>query len=83
MTEPELVSASNKLKTSLKEMNLAEFCDAKLATLRNERDKSKVWQFIEASFGENCDQKFLKLLGINLEELSGQLSCDKTCRRIC
>ena len=52
VTEPELVSASNKLKTSLKEMNLAEFCDAKLATLRNERDKSKVWQFIEASFGK-------------------------------
>ena len=65
VTEPELISASNKLKTSLKEGNLAEFCDAKLATLSNERDKAKVWQFIEASFGKNCDQQF------NLEELSG------------
>ena len=73
VTEPELVSASNKLETSLKEGNLAEFCDAKLATLGNDGDKAKLWQFIGASFGENCDQQFIKLLGINLEELSGQL----------
>jgi len=73
VTEPELVSASNKLETSLKEGNLAEFCDAKLATLGNVGDKAKLWQFIGASFGENCDQQFIKLLGINLEELSGQL----------
>ena len=33
--EPELVSASNQLETSLNDGNLA--CDAKLATLGNER----------------------------------------------
>jgi len=73
VTEPQLVEASSKLETSLKEGNLAEFCDAKLATLGNEGDKAKLWQFIGASFGENCDQQFIKLLGINLDELSGQL----------
>jgi len=73
VTEPELVEASSKLETSLREGNLGDFCQAKLATLGEDGDKSKLWQFIGASFGENCDQQFLKLLGINLDELSSQL----------
>jgi len=73
VTEPQLVEASAKLETSLKEGNLAEFCEAKLATLGDDGDKARLWQFIGASFGQNCDQEFIKLLGINLEELSDQL----------
>ena len=67
------MEASSKLETSLKEGNLGEFCEAKLATLGDDGDKAKLWQFIGASFGENCDQQFIKLLGINLEELSSQM----------
>jgi len=71
VTEPELVEASTKLETSLREGNLAEYVQAKLVGM--EGDKAKLWQFIGASFGDNCDQEFLKLLGIDLVELSSQM----------
>ena len=32
-----------------------------------------MWQFIGASFGENCDKQFIELLGFNLDELCSQL----------
>ena len=73
VTEPELVEASSKLEISLREGNLGDFCQAKLATLGEDGDKKKLWQFIGASFGENCDKQFIELLGFNLDELCSQL----------
>ena len=72
VTEAELVQSSARLETSLSEGNFQEFCQAKLAAA-GPSEKAKIWQFIEASFEDQCDQKFLSLLGIQLEELSGQL----------
>ena len=73
VTEPELVEASSKLEISLREGNLRDFCQAKLATLGEDGDKAKLWQFIGSSFGENCDKQFIELLGFNLDELCSQL----------
>ena len=72
VTEPGLVESSSKLETSLSEGNYEEFCQAKLGSLDDE-DKSKIWQFIGASFKDQVDQEFLSLLGIELTELSSQL----------
>ena len=72
VTEPALVDSSLKLETSLSEGNFQEFCQAKLVS-PGSSDKAKVWQFIEASFGQQCDQQFLNLLGIQLGELTTQL----------
>jgi len=72
ITEPQLVDASLKLETSLSEGNYQEFCQAKLATV-GAGDQAKIWQFIGASFGGQCDQEFLQLLGVQLAELSAQL----------
>jgi len=73
VTEQDLVDASSKLETSLKEGNLSEFCEIKLQSLQDHVDKTKLWQFIGASFVENCDVQFLQLLGVNLEELVGKI----------
>ena len=72
VTEPALIDSSVKLETSLSVGNFQEFCQAKLMS-PGSSEKAKVWQFIEASFGQQCDQQFLKLLGIHLEELTTQL----------
>ena len=73
ITEPQFIEASVKLETSLKEGNLKEYCQAKLSSLNDQADKAKLWQFIGASFEENCDHQYLKIMDINLDELNGQV----------
>ena len=52
----------------MKEGNLAKFCNAKLATLCNDGSKQNYVSLLVQVLERNCDQQFIKVLGINLEE---------------
>lgn len=66
ITEPALVQDSAKLEISLSECNYSDYCKAKLLDAGQEPNKSKLWQFLGASFaGESVASEYLDLLGIN------------------
>jgi protein transport protein SEC31 len=72
VTEPDLVQKSLQLETSLKNENLAEFCNLKIAESSTKEDQ-QIWKFIRANFSDNPNNEFLELLGYNPEQIRSQI----------
>ena len=73
ITNPELIQRSNELEAALKNGQFSDFCKSKADNAANEH-KKKVWNAINAYFGENVTQELLGLLGFNIEEMTNKLN---------
>lgn len=73
ITKPELIHRSKELEAALASGHYSDFCKGKADYAENEHEK-KVWNCINAYFGENVTNELLELLGFNIEEMSGKLT---------
>ena len=69
VTEPELISNSNSLETTLQYGQYVDFCQAKVATSLSPHERS-VWDFVRASFDPNPRSEILSLLGFKPDEIN-------------
>ncbi|PSN56122.1 Protein transport protein Sec31A [Blattella germanica] len=72
VTEPELISRSNQLETTLQYGQYVDFCQAKVATSSTPHERS-VWNFLRASFDPNPRAEILDLLGFKTDEINMKL----------
>ena len=73
VTEPELVQRSLQLETTLKNGNMLEFCELKIAESTTKGDQ-QIWKFIKANFADNPNKEFLNLLGYDPERVHSQVN---------
>ncbi|KAJ9593994.1 hypothetical protein L9F63_014589, partial [Diploptera punctata] len=72
VTEPDLISNSNNLETTLQYGQYIDFCNAKIAASTSPHERS-VWNFVRANFDSNPRSEILSLLGFKPDEINLKL----------
>lgn len=73
VTETEFLNRSNALEKALINGQLVEFCDTKIETETDPKEKL-LWQFLKSNFHNEPRMQFLNLLGYNPDEIAGKVS---------
>lgn len=73
VTEPELVSRSVNLETTLQNGQFVEFCQSKILQSVDTNEKN-LWQFLSANFDPSPRLQFLNLLGFHGDEINSKLA---------
>ncbi|KAL0275659.1 UNVERIFIED_CONTAM: hypothetical protein PYX00_003452 [Menopon gallinae] len=73
VTEPELVSRSVNLESTLQNGQFIEFCQSKIMNSTDSKEKN-LWQFLSANFDPSPRLQFLNLLGFHGDEINSKLA---------